>query len=260
MCETSEQPSDSSSPLASDSGTVESRPVAPREDEQLPLELLEPYLRERLPNTDGELRVLQFPGGKANLTYLLSFGCHEYVLRRPPLGPVAPGAHDMSREHRVLSRLSKFFALAPDSYLFCDNESLIGAPFQVMERRHGQVIFTTLPSSLVRQPQLCAGVSKMLVEVLVQLHAVDRRAAGLGDLGRPAGFVARQLDGWCKRWQAAAHEPVPALEALVRWLEQKLPASPPACLLHNDYKLDNVLVAHDNPTRPVAVLGLGHVY
>ncbi|MCB1744829.1 MAG: phosphotransferase family protein [Gammaproteobacteria bacterium] len=240
--------------MTSHEATPESRPAPPRADEQLELERLAPYLREHLPRTGERLEVLQFPGGKANLTYLLKYENVEYVLRRPPLGPVAPGAHDMGREYRVLSRLSKHFPLAPDCYLYCEDESIIGAPFQVMERRHGQVIFTTLPPVLQQDMALRRAVGDMLVDVLARLHRVDRVAAGLADLGRPEGFVGRQLDGWAKRWQAAAHEPVPAIERLMSWLQRGLPSSDAVSLLHNDYKLDNVIVGVDDPSRAVAVL------
>ncbi|MCP5153159.1 MAG: phosphotransferase family protein [Ectothiorhodospiraceae bacterium] len=228
--------------------------IPPRADEQLEVTRLEPWLRARLPATDGPLEVAQFAGGRANLTYLLRFGVHEYVLRRPPLGPVAPGAHDMGREHRVLSRLAPHFALAPHCHLHCDDESLIGAPFQVMERRHGRVLRKPLPADVATRPEICRRVGEMLVDALAALHRVDRVAAGLEDLGRPEGFVARQLAGWTRRWHGAAHEENREMLALVTWLERGTPDSTRVALLHNDYKLDNVMVAADDPGRAVAIL------
>ncbi len=228
--------------------------MACRADEVLDTVRLDPYLRERLPVGDRALVVRQFGGGHANLTYLLHFGEQEYVLRRPPLGPVAPGSHDMSREHRVLSRLHEHFALAPRSFVYCDDVSVIGAPFQVMERRHGQVIRREVPPAYRDDRQLLSRIGHMLVDVLCALHAVDREAAGLGNLGRPDGFVQRQVASWARRWRAAAHAENPAMERLIAWLARELPVSSQASLLHNDYKLDNVLVAHDDPARAVAVL------
>jgi aminoglycoside phosphotransferase (APT) family kinase protein len=159
--------------------------IAPRADEQLSLKRLEPYLRERLPIADGEFLLRQFRGGHANLTYLLRFGDTEYVLRRPPLGPIAPGSHDMQREFRVLSKLHRHFSLAPECHLYCDDETILGAPFQVMERRHGIVIRNRLPPLAADGPALRRRIGEMMVSVLADLHGVDREAAGLADLGHP---------------------------------------------------------------------------
>ena len=130
-----------------------------RSDEQLDLTRLEPYLRERLPEAEGPLELRQFGGGHANLTYLLRFGETEYVLRRPPLGPIAPSSHDMAREHRVLAALSRVFALAPCSYLLCDDPAIIGAPFHILERRHGIVIRTDLPEGSKGDPELARRIT-----------------------------------------------------------------------------------------------------
>ena len=232
--------------------------IVPRADEQLPLDRLEPWLREHLEGAEGPLALAQFRGGRANLTYLLRFGgdggAREFVLRRPPLGPVAPGAHDMAREHRVLSRLWRVFPLAPRCFLYCDDDALIGAPFQVMERRRGQLIRREMPAPYAADPACLTGIADMLIDALVALHRVDRAAAGLTDLGRPDGFVGRQVEGWAKRWYAAAHERNPDMDRLVGWLRDNLPRSREVALLHNDYKLDNVLLDAADPTRAVAIL------
>lgn len=228
--------------------------IAPRADEGLDTTRLEPYLRERLPQSDGEFALRQFKGGHANLTYLVCFGDSEYVLRRPPLGPIAPGSHDMGREYRVLSKLHAHFPLAPRSFLFCDDESIIGAPFQVMDRRYGIVIRDRMPAIHGDGPELRRRISHMIVDVLAELHGTDRDAAGLGDLGHPEGFVERQLTGWSKRWQAAAHEDNPHMARLIAWLEARRPETHHVSILHNDYKLDNMIVDGDDPAIPVAVL------
>lgn len=226
-----------------------------RADERLDTSRLEPWLRERLPEAEGPFELAQFGGGHANLTYLIRFGDSEYVLRRPPLGPVAPSAHDMGREHRVLKDLWRAFPLAPRSYLLCEDHSVIGADFHVMERRHGIAIRTELPAGYDWTPELCRRVGEMAADVLAELHLADPAKAGLGDLGRPEGFIGRQLAGWAKRWEAAKDDGAPpAMGALIAWLEKGLPESGPVSLLHNDYKLDNMLVAADDPGRCVAVL------
>ncbi len=225
-----------------------------RPDERLDSESLEFYLRGRLPNADRPLRLAQFGGGHANLTYLLQFGEQEYVLRRPPLGPIAPGSHDMGREHRVMAALAAVTTLVPKSFLLCEDEAIIGAPFHVLERRRGIVIREHLPAACEQNLALRQKIGEMLVDVLATLHKVDPAAAGLGDLGRPDGFVERQLSGWARRWQAARHDDDSRLTTVIRWLERRLPQSQAISLLHNDYKLDNLLVGEDNPSRAVAVL------
>lgn len=227
--------------------------VAAPAEERLDLARLLPYLAAHLP-VAGEPEVFRFAGGHANLTYLLRYGSADYILRRPPLGPLPPGAHDMAREHRVLSRLYRAFPLAPRSLLLCEDVSVIGAIFMVAERREGLNILLDLPVAWQGRPALNRRIGEMLIDVLADLHAVDVAAVGLGDLGRPEGFVRRQFDGWAKRWMAALDRPYPQTAALLAWLEAHLPAPQRATLLHNDYKLDNLLVARDDPARAVALL------
>ena len=225
-----------------------------RSDERLDTLLLEPWLREHLPDANGPLELAQFGGGHANLTYLISLGGNEYVLRRPPLGLVAPSSHDMIREHAVLKDLWRVFPLAPRSYVVCEDEIVIGAPFHVMERRHGFAIRTELPDSYDWTPELNARVGAMAIDALAGLHCVDPASAGLGELGRPEGFAKRQLTGWSARWEAAKHEESSAMRTIIVWLEREIPSSDRVSLLHNDFKLDNMLVAADDPGRAVAVL------
>ena len=220
---------------------------------------LEAWLKAHLPGTEGPMRVAQFGGGHANLTYLVAFekpdgGSSEYVVRRPPLGPVAPSAHDMGREHRVLAPLSRVFEPAPASYVHCPDESVIGAPFHVMERRHGFVIRNKIPQRFAGDADLNRRIGEMLIDTLAELHLVDTKAAGLGDLGRPEGFVERQLEGWTKRWQAAKDRDNAAIDAQIAWLAERRPGSARVTLLHNDYKLDNLLVDNHDPGVCVAVL------
>ena len=225
-----------------------------RPDERLDLDRLEPYLRARLPGADAPVEVAQFGGGHANLTYLLRFGEREFVLRRPPLGPVAATSHDMTREHRVLSVLHRAYPLAPQSHLLCTDHGIIGADFLVMERRHGCVIRDDLPPSARGEPDLARRVSEMIVDCLAALHAVDPRSVGLEGLGRPEGFVRRQVEGWSRRWEAAKDKDVAGMDRLAAWLAANVPGSRAARLVHNDFKLDNILVAGDDPGRAVAVL------
>ena len=230
-----------------------------RADERFDTGPLEAWLRGNLPDNlsgmGGAMSVAQFGGGHANLTYMIKFADGaEYVVRRPPLGPIAPSSHDMGREHRVLAPLSRVFDKAPVSYVFCEDESVIGAPFHVMERRHGFVIRKEIPEHFAGDPGLNRRIGEMLIDTLADLHLVDAEAAGLGGLGHPEGFVERQLQGWSKRWHAAKDKDLAEIDAQIDWLAKALTGSTRVSLLHNDYKLDNVLVDNDDPGICVAVL------
>ncbi|MBL8156257.1 MAG: phosphotransferase family protein, partial [Anaerolineae bacterium] len=211
-----------------------------RPDERFDETRLADFLSGKLPGSEHPLTVRQFGGGAANLTYWLDYGTHEYVLRRPPLGPVAPTAHDMSREYRVLSVLHQVFPYAPRAHLFCDSPDVIGAPFFVMERRHGLVVRRSLPPVYAAFPDAPRRMSAALVDALADFHAVDYRAIGLETLGKPAGFIERQIEGWYARWQKANDDPLPEMEVVYRWLRDNLPPETAPALVHNDYKLDNV--------------------
>jgi aminoglycoside phosphotransferase (APT) family kinase protein len=229
-----------------------------RLDERIDAAKVGAFLAGKLPGAHGRPEVLQFEGGKANLTYLLRYrtedgGALEYVLRRPPLGPVAPKSHDMGREHTVLSRLYRAYPLAPRAFLFSEDPSVVGAPFLVMERRRGIVIRNELPRRFRGQPALCRRIGEMIVDALADLHAVEPEAVGLGGLGRPEGFMERQVRGWAGRWEAAKTEEVPALDRLTAWLAGSVPPAPRVSLVHNDFKLDNMMVDAGDPGRPVAV-------
>jgi aminoglycoside phosphotransferase (APT) family kinase protein len=215
---------------------------------------LEPYLREHLAQQSGAFEVRQFGGGHANLTYLVRFGEREYVLRRPPLGPVPERSHDMRREHAVLSKLYAAFPLAPRSYHLCTDRSVIGADFTVEERKYGLAIRRDLPARFHGDAGFARRLGDGLIDTLSRLHRVDVAAAGLSELGRPDGYVTRQLDGWIGRWENARTKGSADARSLVSWLRERLPRSPAATLVHNDFKLDNTLLEPRDPSTIVAVL------
>jgi aminoglycoside phosphotransferase (APT) family kinase protein len=227
--------------------------IEPRADERLDAARLESYLREHLP-ASGPMVLRQFGGGHANLTYLARFGEQEFVIRRPPLGPVAPGAHDMHREHRVLSVLHRAFPLAPRSYVLCEDETIIGAIFHILERRRGFAIRSDIPPTLFDRPEQCRRIGEMLVDTLTMLHRVVPETIGLEGLGRPQGYLDRQLEGWTRRWHAATDRQAAEMDRLIAWLTRNRPASRHTALLHNDFKLDNLLLDPIDPAHPVAVL------
>ena len=205
------------------------------------------HLRRHLGDLVGDepIEFAQFPGGKANLTFVARAGDTELVLRRPPLGPVAPGSHDMAREHSVLSVLHGAFHLAPQAYHYCADSEVMGKPFFVMERRHGRVVREHWPDDVPGGAESRRGVAEELVDALGALHQVDFEALGLSGLGRPDGFVGRQLEGWTDRWDKARHDEVPAMERLAGRLRDELPAPQRSVILHNDFKLDNVMLGLD---------------
>jgi aminoglycoside phosphotransferase (APT) family kinase protein len=223
--------------------------AAVRPDEEMDWPTLAAYLTAQIPGAEGPMSVEQFPGGAANLTYLVRFGNLELVVRRPPLGPVAPGAHDMAREHKVLSRLHQVFALAPRSFHLCQDSAVIGAPFIVVERRTGVVIRDAFPDSMRHHPRLAARTSAAVVDAMAALHNVDPEQCGLGDLGKPAGFAARQVAGWQKRWELARDRDYSGMEEIHRRLAAAVPEPQRVSLLHNDLKLDNCQFDPADPDR-----------
>jgi aminoglycoside phosphotransferase (APT) family kinase protein len=234
-----------------------------RAGEQLDLKALDQYLRSRLVQVSGTaiddaspIEIEQFPGGHSNLTYLLRFGTREFVLRRPPVGPVAPTAHDMPREFRLLAAIHPLFTLAPEAILLCEDTAVIGVPFYLMERRTGLIVRNRIPPEIGDDPSRRRRVSEAVVDTLVALHAVDIYSSGLVQIGKPAGFVARQVRGWADRWQGSKTGEVLEMDQVISWLVDHLPveADTGATIVHNDFKLDNVMLDRDNPARVVAVL------
>ena len=224
-----------------------------RPDEQFDEAKVAGFLRGKLPGSQNELTVRQFGGGAANLTYQLDYGSHEYVLRRPPLGPVAKSAHDMAREYKVLSVLHQVFPYAPKAFVYQKDPSLIGADFLVMERRHGVVVRRKMPAEYKTMPSATRQMSIALIDALVQFHEVDYKAIGLSDLGRPDGFITRQIEGWYRRWHKAKEADLDDMDFVYKWLLENEPQDARQSLVHNDYKLDNVMLAADDPGKMVAI-------
>lgn len=230
--------------------------VAPvRADEQMDWSALSKWLRSAIPDLDGDMRVAQFHGGHANLTYCLSFGDRELVVRRPPLGEIAPGAHDMAREFKVLRGLAPHFDQAPKAYAYCDDTSVIGAPFIVMERCNGVIVRECLPPEFEASQTLAREVSFALVDALVALQSVDVDKVGFGNRARAATFVERQLDGWHNRWSLASEgRSDAAFEQTYEMLRALMPDTGRVCVIHNDLKLDNCLFDPRDPTRVGVIL------
>ena len=244
-----------------------------RDGEELDIDALGSYLRSNLDEAEGPITVEQFPAGSSNLTYLVSVGNAEYVLRRPPFGNTVKTAHDMSREFNVLSKLSAVYAPAPKPLLFCSDASVIGSEFYLMDRRHGLIIRGRVSSphvskgldaearasaraihDLNNSQDFCRKVCNNFIQSLADLHSLDYNVAGLGDLGRPDGYNRRQVEGWTKRYFAAKTDEWAELEHAIGWLDANTPSESGASLIHNDYKFDNIMLLPSDLTKITAVL------
>jgi len=230
-------------------------PVRP--GEELNVERLSAYLTEAIDGLDHdpvEVEVEQFPSGFSNLTYLVRTGGREMILRRPPPGVHIATAHDMGREYRILSHLRRVWPKVPEALVFCEDESILGTPFYVMERVEGVILRKGIPEEMVPDEALTPRIADGLVDTLAELHAVDYDAAGLGELGRPSGYVQRQIEGWTKRYRKAQTDDIPVAEQVAGWLAESMPTDPGAALIHNDFKHDNVVLDPNDWTRVIAVL------
>lgn len=231
-----------------------------RAGEELDLPALDRFLHDRLPRGQfdpaAKIELEQFPGGHSNLTYLIRYGAQEFVLRRPPVGPVAPTAHDMPREYKLLSVINPRFPLAPKPILLCEDTLVIGVPFYLMERRRGFIVRFNVPGEIGDNLALRRRLSETVVDTLVALHAVDIYSAGIVNIGKPEGFVARQVRGWAERWRRSQTNELAEMDQVIAWLLKRLPPESPdaATIVHNDFKLDNLMLDPQDPARVVAVL------
>ena len=226
-----------------------------REGEELDLGKLREHLRPVLGAAVEKLQVKQFPGGHSNLTYLLQSGGDTWVLRRPPFGSKVKSAHDMSREYRILSALKEVFPYGPVPVHFCDDHSVIGCDFYLMNYIQGLVIRREYPAELGLGREEIRQQLFNFFDVLSELHSVDLQAAGLENFGRPVGYVQRQVEGWSRRWRDAVTPDTVNVDATIQWLHDNMPAeSGKASVIHNDYKMDNVIFSLENPLKVIGVL------
>ncbi|KRW59882.1 phosphotransferase family protein [Pseudomonas sp. TTU2014-080ASC] len=226
-----------------------------REGEELDVTVIDQYLKAHIAGLSGEPRITQFPGGASNLTYLLTYPDRELVLRRPPFGHKAKSAHDMGREYRILNQLNAGFPYCPKAYVHCTDESVMGCEFYVMQRVNGIILRSDMPAELNFSPEQTRDLCKSFVDKFVELHNVDYQSCGLGDLGKPEGYVQRQISGWTDRYQKALTPDAPLWEPVIAWLQDKMPADhhKPG-IVHNDYRLDNVILDPENPSQIIGVL------
>lgn len=225
-----------------------------RTGEELDLNRLNTYLKEHAHEIGAVLEITQFPGGFSNLTYCLKTENKEYVLRRPPFGVNIKSAHDMGREFKVLTLLKNCYAKIPAPVVYCDDENVLGAPFYIMERVQGVILRATNAPKLNLPEDLLRKASELLVDNFVSLHALDINNTGLIQLGKPEGYVQRQVEGWIKRYYNSETDKIESLDSIADWLKKNLPTDEAPAFIHNDYKYDNVVFNADGLSEIIAVL------
>jgi len=226
-----------------------------RSGEELNITRVETYLHDTMPYLEGKMSIRQFPGGHSNLTYLISFNNKEMVLRRPPFGVKARSAHDMGREYRILKALKPVYPYCPEPLAYSEDMEIMGCPFYVMERIHGVILRRNLPEGLVLTPSQIKRLFESVIETHVALHALDYRKIGLEGFGKPEGYVRRQVEGWSSRYQSARTPDAPDFESVMIWLNDHQPEdSRSPCILHNDFKFDNIVLDSSDPMNIIGVL------
>ncbi|HQQ97718.1 MAG TPA: phosphotransferase family protein [Cyclobacteriaceae bacterium] len=221
---------------------AEDKPERVRSGEEINLHELNRYLSAHTP-IETLIQQWQFPGGYSNLTYLLTTASgKEYILRRPPKGAAIKSAHDMSREYNLLTALQPHYTRIPKPVHLAEDSTILGSPFYLMERLHGVILRPSLVKNIQIAPGEMKAISEALVDNLVALHAIDIHASGLNTIGKPEGYITRQVDGWTKRYKAAQTDEIKAMEEVGKWLAANIPAEHPPTLLHNDYKFDNIVL------------------
>lgn len=230
------------------------KPAPVRPGEELELSTLELFLRRHFPLLTGPLKVTQFPSGHSNLTYMVQLDDRRIILRRPPFGSNVRSAHDMGREFRILSKLHAVYPPAPKVLLYCDDETVLGLPFYLMEPVSGVILRRDPPSGLPFTSETTRKLCETFVDHLARLHSIDYVAAGLAELGKPQGYLERQVRGWTERYHGSKTDDFAHVDQISHWMQQHLPATSDATLIHNDYKLDNLVLDPGDLTKIIGVL------
>jgi aminoglycoside phosphotransferase (APT) family kinase protein len=226
-----------------------------RKGEEIDPAAVKTFLQEQISGLEGDIHITQFPSGFSNLTYLIEMGNAKMVLRRPPVGANVKAGHDMGREFNVLNALAKVFPYCPKPLAYTEDISVIGAPFFVMEKLSGIILRKDLPENLKFSPAQATALCSAWTDMLIKIHDIDVIEAGLDFIGKPLGYVQRQVDGWSNRFRKARTPDAPDCEVLMAWLKEKMPEDTdrPA-IVHNDYKFDNVVLNPDSPETITGVL------
>jgi len=225
-----------------------------RQGEELDNAAVKQFLADHIENANGELEITQFPGGASNLTYQLAIGGQEYILRRPPFGKIAKSAHDMLREANIIEALKPVYQYVPNIIAKCDDHSVLGCDFYIMEKLTGIIPRQDMPKELQLSEADTRKLCLNVIDKLIELHQVDVKKAGLDYLGKGDGYVARQINGWSDRYVKAKTDDVTDFQAVMDWLKANMPEDVGQCLIHNDYRFDNVVLETQDPLNVIGVL------
>lgn len=233
---------------------LEDRAGSVRAGEELNVDAVDAWLKQRLPELTGQPEVTQYAGGASNWTYRLQYPNRDLILRRPPAGTKAKSAHDMAREYHVQSALKPVYPCVPTMVGLCQDESVIGADFYVMDRIAGIIPRARLPQGLELTPAQTRTLCTNVIDKLIELHRVDYAAVGLDKIGKGQGYPRRQIEGWSDRYEKARTWNVPSFRRVRDWLQANIPDDAATCLIHNDWRFDNVVLSPEGPTRVIGVL------
>ncbi|MCP4438283.1 MAG: phosphotransferase family protein [Aureispira sp.] len=236
------------------SNKIIDQPRDVRKGEEIDADVISNYLRQHIPNLEGTANIKQFKGGASNLTYQLDFGQESYILRRPPIGTKAKSAHNMEREHDIMNRLKPHYPTVPKMLLHCADESIIGSEFYVMEKLRGFIPRASLPKELELSKPQVQPFCKAAVDKLIELHKIDYKEAGFESYYRGEGYVERQVKGWSKRYKKAQTPDVPDYEFVMDWLHKEMPKDIRTCIIHNDFRFDNLVYDADDLSNVIGVL------
>lgn len=225
-----------------------------RQGEALDLAKIDAYLRQQFQYLQGSIEIKQFAGGASNLTYLISYANQEFILRRPPFGKIAKSAHDMLREARIMQALKPVYQQIPTILAICQDHSILGCDFYIMERLIGIIPRKNLPKELVLNSRETRQLCTNAIDKLIELHQVDYQAAGLDNLAKGDGYVTRQISGWSKRFTNAKTDDVVDFKEIMQWLVDNMPQQNQTCIIHNDFRFDNLVLDVNNPLKIIAVL------
>jgi len=228
--------------------------VGIREGEELDVAAVDRFMKQAVPGLAGDPTIRQYPGGASNLTYQVDYGDRSFVLRRPPFGKIAKSAHDMLREARVMAALKPVYPYVPEIVATCHDHDVIGCDFYVMERLKGIILRQDFPKDLALTEDETRKLCLNVIDKLVDLHRVDAKDAGLAELGKGPGYVKRQIGGWSDRFRKARTDDVGDFEAVMSWLDDKMPEDIAQVVIHNDYRFDNVVLNPDNPFEVIGIL------
>lgn len=229
--------------------------VTIRAGEEIDPVTIKKFLQENIEDLSGEISISQFPSGYSNLTYLIDFGGRQMVLRRPPIGAKVKAGHDMGREYNVLKALHPIFPYCPKPLAFSEDTSIIGCPFFVMDRLSGIILRKELPAGLSFSKLQAANLCRTLTDLQADIHSIDVKGSGLESIGKPQGYIKRQVEGWSQRYRKAKTADAPDCETIMAWLKEKMPADTEhPTIIHNDYKFDNVVLDPEQPEKIIGVL------